>query len=93
MEGEQDHKCLVESKLSSCDHPYKYQLGDTLEVQADALLKHYTAIEEEMRRTVKISPTMINVHEFDNTLDELHSVILDKIAAAMAMPDAPTVTS
>jgi len=24
MEGEQDHKCLVESKLSSCDHPYKY---------------------------------------------------------------------
>jgi len=83
-------------------------LGDTLEVQADALLKHYTgtiadlfihvynilsAIEEEMRRTVKISPTMINVHEFDNTLDELHSVILDKIAAAMAMPDAPTVTS
>eukprot|EP00698_Gefionella_okellyi_P012338 TRINITY_DN3318_c0_g1_i1.p1 TRINITY_DN3318_c0_g1~~TRINITY_DN3318_c0_g1_i1.p1 ORF type:complete len:396 (-),score=86.98 TRINITY_DN3318_c0_g1_i1:171-1358(-) len=86
-EGTRDHRCLVESWLSSLQHPLKQQLGEDLQAQATSLLRHYAAIEAELLAgTPMIAPTSINVHEFEDTLDTLHTMILDKIAAAMEVP-------
>lgn len=78
-----DNRSLVSDWLESGCHPNKKLLGATHADQVQALFAHYQAVQNELFKC-SVQSTTVSVRHPDETLQALHSEVLERMMAAVA---------